>query len=573
VIAMSARGTQSASPEGGQADSLLDGSSVAALLIEIGRRLTLAGENPYKARAYARAAESLRLLAEPLAEVIAEGRLREIPGVGAALAATIRRLHEHGTTPHLEAMRAEVPSAVLDMLAVPGLRPPRVLDLFHKLGITSIDALEAACRQDRLAREKGFGPAFQAKILAGIELLRRSQGQRLIHHAAEHLRAVETSLRQLHPELSRIAPAGDVRRGCELVSDLALVAETPEGSGIQVIGAADTEVWLADRQRYGAALVLATGSSEHVEELKARAQARGLRFDKRGLYRGERLLPCPDERDLYAALDLPFIEAELREGRGEIRLAEAGRLPTLVSGPDIRGLLHCHTDFSDGGNTLADMAEATRARGFQYFGVADHSRTARYAGGLSIERVREQHEIVDALNAHYGGAFRILKGIESDILVDGSLDYPDEVLASFDFVVASVHNRFGLDLESQTERMIRAVSNPFTTILGHMTGRLLRRREGYRVDVEKILGACAEHGVAVEINASPHRLDLDWRWHQRGLELGCMFSINPDAHTIEELDLTAWGVLSARKGGIPPDRVLNCLSRDALERVLRDRHP
>ncbi len=217
------------------------------------------------------------------------------------------------------------------------------------------------------------------------------------------------------------------------------------------------------------------------------------------------------------------------------------------------------------------MAEATRARGFQYFGVADHSRTAAYAGGLSIDRVIEQHRLVDALNGQYSGTFRILKGIESDILVDGALDYPDEILATFDFVVASVHSRFGLDPAVQTERIIRAVSNPFTTILGHMTGRLLRRREGYRIDIERVLEACAAHGVAVEINANPHRLDLDWRWHRRALELGCLFSINPDAHDTDELDLTSWGVLQARKGGVPPDRVLNCLGLDELASFLASR--
>jgi DNA polymerase (family X) len=381
---------------------------------------------------------------------------------------------------------------------------------------------------------------------------------------------LETYLRRSHPELSRIVPAGDLRRGSELISSLALVAEAPEGSGIQVVDGTGARIWLADRRRYGVALVLATGSSEHVEELKARARIRGLRLDDQGLYRGKRLLPCPDERDVYAALGLPVIEPELREGRGEIALADAGRLPVLVTGHDLRGLLHCHTDFSDGANTLEEMADATRARGFEYFGVADHSRTARYAGGLSVERVRQQHDLVDALNAEDRGNFRILKGIESDILEDGSLDYPEEVLASFDFIVASVHSRFGLDPDTQTQRIVRAVSNPFTTILGHMTGRLLRRREGYQIDIERILRECADHGVAVEINANPHRLDLDWRWHQRGLELGCMFSINPDAHTVEELDLTCWGLLAARKGGIPRDRVLNCLSGDDLERVLAD---
>ena len=358
--------------------------------------------------------------------------------------------------------------------------------------------------------------------------------------------------------------------GSELVADLALVAETPTGSGIEILQVADrTKIWLADRRRWGVALVLATGSDRHLEELRSLAARRGLRLDEHGLFRGDNLIECTEEEDVYAALGLPFIAPELREGRGEIALATDRRLPRLVTNEDIRGLLHCHTDFSDGANTLEEMAEATRARGFHYFGVADHSRTAAYAGGLSIDRVIEQHRLVDVLNRRYSGTFRILKGIESDILVDGALDYPDEILATFDFVVASVHSRFGLDPAAQTERIIRAVSNPFTTILGHMTGRLLRRREGYRIDIERVLEACAAHGVAVEINANPHRLDLDWRWHRRALELGCLFSINPDAHDTDELDLTSWGVLQARKGGVPPDRVLNCLGLDSWRRSLR----
>ena len=512
------------------------------------------------------------LLSEPLEAVIAADRLREIPGVGAALAETIRQLHRDGTTPRLEAMRAEAPTSVLELLDIPGLRPQLVLDLYHKLGIAGVEELEAACRQNWLKSAKGFGASLQAKILDGIALMRRSRGQRLIHHATEDLAALEENLRRSHPELTRIVTAGDVRRGSELVADLALVAETPTGPGIEILQVSDrTKIWLTDRCRWGVALVLATGSDRHLKELRSLATRRGIRLDESGLHRGDKLIECTKEEDVYAALGLPFIAPELREGRGEIALAMERRLPRLVAHSDIRGLLHCHTDFSDGANTLEEMAEATRARGFQYFGVADHSRAAAYAGGLSIDRVIEQHRLVDALNSQNSGTFRILKGIETDILVDGALDYPIEILATFDFVVASVHSRFGLDPAIQTERIIRAVSNPFTTILGHMTGRLLRRREGYWIDIESVLEACAAHGVAVEINANPHRLDLDWRWHRRALELGCQFSINPDAHDTDELDLISWGVLQARKGGVPPDRVLNCLGLDELASFLASR--
>ena len=297
------------------------------------------------------------------------------------------------------------------------------------------------------------------------------------------------------------------------------------------------------RRRYALALFAATGWAEHIKQVRAFGEGRGVQLRDDGLYRGKRLLTCGTEEQLYRHLGLAYVPPELREGKGEVELAAADRLPSLVTMEDLRGLLDCHTDFSDGGNTLEEMAKATKRRGYGYFGVADHSRSASYAGGLSLERVEEQHGLADRLNRRFGSAFRILKGIESDILQDGALDYPDDVLGTFDFVVASVHSRFRMDRKAQTKRMLRAVANPFTTVLGHMTGRMLLRRPGYEIDVERVLRACAEHRVAVEINANPHRLDLDWRWHDRALDLGCMFSINPDAHSIAELDLTRWGVL------------------------------
>jgi DNA polymerase (family 10) len=402
--------------------------------------------------------------------------------------------------------------------------------------------------------------------------MRRSEGQRLIHHAEELLGSVAANLSRSHPELNRIALAGDYRRGCELVSDLFLVAEVPDGNSIRVLAAGgEVKLWLAERDRYGLALLLATGSVAHVAGLQEVASQRGLSLTREGLFRGAELLPCRTEEEVYAALDLPLIPPELREGAGEIEAALKGDLPVLVAEEDIRGLLHCHTDFSDGGNTLDEMAAATRKLGYGYFGIADHSQSAGYAGGLKPDRVTAQWELADELNRRFRGRFRILKGIESDILEDGSLDYPDEILTGFDYVVASVHSRFKLDPARQTERMLRAVANPHTTILGHLTGRLLLRREGYELDIDAVLRACAEHGVAVEINANPHRLDLDWRWYRRALELGCWLSINPDAHSAEELALTRWGVMVARKGGVPKDRVLNCLDRVQLEAWLAAR--
>ncbi|MGY4330812.1 histidinol phosphatase-like PHP family hydrolase [Bradyrhizobium sp. LB7.2] len=330
------------------------------------------------------------------------------------------------------------------------------------------------------------------------------------------------------------------------------------------------QVRLSDRKHFGAALLFATGSAAHVEQLQALAVKKGVRLETDGLHKGRTLI-ASGEIEIYRALGLPFIDPELREGRGEIELALKGKLPKLVTDKDLRGILHGHTDASDGTETLETMAKATRQRGFEYFGVADHSKSAHYAGGLSVEEIAQQYREADRLNKRFGKDFRILKGIESDILADGSLDYTDDVLARFDFVVASIHGRFKLDRKAQTQRLLRAIADPHTTIIGHMTGRQLQRRPGYEIDVEKVLRACAKHDVVVEINAHPWRLDLDWRWHQAAVEFGCMLSINPDAHSIPELDHMRWGVEMARKGGVPADRVLNAMALPEISRYLRQK--
>ena len=288
--------------------------------------------------------------------------------------------------------------------------------------------------------------------------------------------------------------------------------------------------------------------------------------------RGREIVASRAEEDVYKALGLPYIEPELREGRDEIALAKAGRLSRLVRSADVNGILHAHTDASDGVNTLEEMAEAARSRGYEYIGITDHSKSAHYAGGLTIPEVEEQHAEIDRLNERFGGRFRIFKGIESDILPDGSLDYPDEILRRFDLIIASVHGQFRMGRDAQTERLVRASANPFVSVIGHMTGRHLLRRPGYDLHIERVLHACAEHGVAVEINGNPWRLDLDWRWHQRGCELGCLFSINPDAHSVPEIDSsTHWGVEVARKGGLGRDRVVNALDLSAFTRWLDTR--
>jgi DNA polymerase (family 10) len=550
----------------------LTAADISLLLRELGDRMALQGGNPYRSRAYSRAADNLALSIIPIDQLIAEDRLTEIPGVGDALAAVITKLYETGEHPGLEKMRTETPQSVLEMLRVPGMRPDRIKKLYSDLGIASINDLEEAARSDRLKSTKGFGPAFQAKVLQGIEMSRRPQGRHL-HRANGAFGYATAELARSHPELTMITPAAEFRRGCELVGTLVMVAVDPQLKGKnRTITAGDSlTVHVTSKDRYGVTLLFATGSAEHIEALRIVAQSKGCTLDEDGLHKKNRILARQTEEDIYDALGLPFIQPELRETGAEVQMALEHKLPELVTRKDIRGVLHAHTTESDGADTLEDMAKATRDRGYAYLGLTDHSQTAHYAGGLKPDEVKAQQQQIEKLNKKLGAKFRVFKGIESDILPDGSLDYPDDILNSFDLIVASVHSQFRMNKSDQTERIIKAVSNPRTTVLGHVTGRQLLRRPGYEVDMEKILQACAEHGVAVEINANPWRLDLDWRWCARGLELGCLFSINPDAHSTEEIDNVQWGVLMARKGAVPKDRVLNTLSLAQFEAHLRQR--
>jgi DNA polymerase (family 10) len=539
-----------------------DAQTVANLLREYAHRSALRGANPYGTRAYLRAADSLLALSQPLDRVIAAGALTDIPGIGKSIADIVTKLHATGSHPSLEKLRKEVPAGVLDLFAVPGLRPDQIMKLYETLGVSSLAELEAAAKEDRIRPVNGLGASLQTKILKNLAITRSGKTQLHLHKAASLLEHAVAAVKRDHPEYSRVEIAGDFRRGCELVSELALVAQgkpvTPEEEN------SNLKIVVSDKKRFGASLLSATGSATHLEQLRELAREKGFELKGDGLYRDKKLITSASEEDIYEALGLQFIAPELREGRGEILLAAKHKLPDLVQDSDLRGILHCHTTASDGAETLGTMAEATRKRGFEYFGVADHSQSAHYAGGLSLEEIAEQHQEADRLNKRYGNQFRILKGIEADILADGSLDYPDSILEKFDFVVASVHSRFKMPKKEQTDRIIRAIQNPHTTIIGHMTGRQLQRRPGYEIDVDKILRACAKYGVAVEINAHPWRLDLDWRWHEKALELGCIFSINPDAHSIPELDHMHWGVEMARKGGVSADRVLNAMALPKL---------
>jgi DNA polymerase (family 10) len=546
----------------------LQNEDIARLLREYGQRSALLGGNPYRARAYRTAADSLATLSEPLADIIEAGELTAIPGIGDAIANIITKLHKTGSHPKLEELRKEFPETLLALLDIPGLRTEQVLKLYKETGISDIETLEKSLRADKIKDVKFLTPALKRKILQGIEIRQQSQDKKHIHRAAALAEQAEKNLKTNRPDLKNIIVAGELRRQCELVGDLVFVALGPKN---QKLKNGALTIWLCTEDKFGSTLLFATGSDAHLGELKKRARAKKLFLSSQGLKRGKKVIASRTEEEIYKTLDIPYIEPELREGRDEIEKVTKGRITSLVKMRDINGILHAHTEKSDGLNTLEEMAEAVRARGYQYFGVSDHSQSAYYAGGLKKDEISTQHKEVARLNKKYGDKFQIFKGIESDILVDGSLDYPESLLKKFDFIVASIHGQFRLDAGQQTARIIKAIENPYTTILGHMTGRQLLRRHGYDVDIEEILKACAAHGVAVEINANPWRLDVDWRWHQTAMEAGCVMSINPDAHSTSEIDNMKWGVAMARKGGIPPERVLNCMTLKQFKEFLASR--
>ncbi|NOY81049.1 MAG: DNA polymerase/3'-5' exonuclease PolX [Kiritimatiellaeota bacterium] len=562
----------------------------AVRLEEIARLLELKGENPFKVRAYTGAARTLRATKLDLPEFVEQAGAGKIRGIGKAISGKLETLLQTGSLPYLDELRAAFPESVRELLLIPGLGAAKVRALIEDLGVHSLGELEYACIENRLVALKGFGNKLQSKVLAGIRARRRYQNRFRLPEALEAADGALALLKSVGNGDARFETAGELRRFLETVNgldvlatgastskvtehlesrkDIGPVRHTPDGATFRFAGI-PVRLHFADRARAGAALVLCTGSKAHVEGLRRRAQTRGLRLGPDGLIRDDTPVETPNEAEVYTALGLPPIPPELREGRGEIEAAEHGRrFDNLVQRKDLLGVLHLHTTWSDGAGSLAEMAATAQRAGMKYLGVTDHSRNAFYAHGLQPDDVLRQHEEIDALNRELA-PFRIFKGIESDILPDGSLDYDDELLARFDFVIASVHSSFGQPADRMTERILRAVRNRFTTILGHPTGRLLLAREPYAVDMKRVLEAAAETGTAIELNANPHRLDLDWRLLARARELGVPVPICPDAHSPNGLGDVFFGVKTARKGGLTPADVLNCLPTDEVAAFFR----
>ena len=551
--------------------------SITRILEDIAMLLEIKGDNPFKTRAYYNAAKTLSGITN-LDELIKEKKLKEIKGIGEALSKKIEEYSETGKMEYYEELTKEVPGSLLELMEIPNLGPKKIKVLYDVLGITNIGELEYACKENRLVHLTGFGEKSQEKVLKGIEFLKRHKGEFLfgdIYPEAEGIRMQLSSL--IPPQLIEVC--GSIRRRKEIVRDMDILIASdnhekvtsffvsmPEVDEVLVTGETKTSVRMrsgivadlrvVSREEFPYALMYFTGSKEHNVRLRGIAKRKGWKLNEYGLFDGDSLVKCINEEEIYRALDLPYILPELREDSGEIESAEQGTLPLLIRLEDIQGTFHVHTDFSDGVDSLERVVQAAKKLGFSYVGISDHSKTAYYAGGLKPDAVLRQWEMIDRINEN-SSSFHIFKGIESDILPDGSLDYDDSILEGFDFVIASIHSSFTMKKDAMEKRILKAMENPYTTMLGHPTGRLLLSRDGYQVDMMNIIDGAARNHVILELNASPYRLDIDWRYMKYARAKGVMISINPDAHAVAGLGDVFYGVNIARKGWQESKDVLN----------------
>jgi DNA polymerase (family 10) len=562
----------------------MDSRAAAHLLHEIVALLELQGEDPAVPAPYAEAARSLAASeVHPLAQVMRRDRRRFAPEVIEVL----EELSTDGESTLLDQLRESTPEGLFEMMRVPGLGPSRIRRIHEGLGLDTLQELEEAARDGRLAGLPRFGTRMAEQVLRGIAWLKESGAQVLFPHGrAEAERFLAAVRRQ--PGVVRAEIGGAVRRHCETVRQVEIVAacsRDPEAvaaafarsPGVRdSVGSGTREVSI--RFDDGMRLILhcvsaeqfvvtwfrATGGEAHVGDVVARAARRGLTLGAHDLRRADGSpVELADEPALYAAVGLPWLPPELREGLGENEAAAAGTLPMLIELTDIRGALHCHSQYSDGGATIAELAAEARRRGWTYLGVSDHSQSAFYAGGLTAESLARQHDEIDAINASFSD-FRVLKGVEADILPCGRIDYPVEVLDRFDYVIASVHSRFGMNETQMTDRVLKALEDPHMAVLGHPTGRLLLTREPYAIDMEAVLARAGALGVAVELNADPHRLDLDWRLARSAARHGARIEIGPDAHSVDGLDNMALGIGMARKAWLTVADVINTRAADEV---------
>jgi DNA polymerase (family 10) len=570
---------------------------VVELFEEIAHLLELKGENVFKVRAYTNAARALETFTGDLETAVNEERLGEVAGVGKALAEKITEFVTTGELPYYDELRRGFPEGLFEMFELQGLGPKKIKILWEQLGIISVSQLEEACKEGRVADLKGFGEKTASNILSAIEARKKYAGSFRLGDIAVEAEHFLEQLKQV-PGVLHAAIAGSYRRRKETVHDLdflvasrsseavsefflthptveTVMARGETKSSVRLKSGIQADLRVVHPEQYPCALNYFTGSKEHNIALRSRALAKGWTLNEYRLGPDEKSkkshAPIPlihTEEDLYRALGLDYIEPELREARGEVDAAESHRLPKLIKMENLRGAFHNHTTASDGRSTLEEMAEAARELGLQYLGISDHSVSSYQAHGLDTKRLLNQVAEIRRLNEQYAPEFRLFAGVECDILKDGSLDYPDEVLAQLDYVVASVHAAFTLPQAEMTARIIRAMSNPYVTMLGHMSGRLLLSRDAYALDIPAVIDAAAQTRTVIELNANPRRLDMDWRWWPQAIEKGVRCSINPDAHHTSHLQFLWNGVAVARKGWLRARDVINTLPLGKIEAEL-----
>jgi DNA polymerase (family 10) len=569
----------------------MDKKEVAAVLEEIALLLDLAGENPFKVRAYESGARAVLTFPGDLDAARRSGELARVKGIGKSLTGVIEELLTRGDAALYRELQEKTPPGLLELLQVPGLGPKKARVLFHELNVTNLGELEYACRENRLTALPGFGAKSQERIRAALAGMRRYAGLFRLGDLLPLAESLAAHWRRV-PGLERLKVAGPVRRRLEVAAAIDLAGATLQPDQIlaalgKIVGTefaarrtglaevtlpqgVPLRLTLATPETFGAAWLAATGNGNHFLALQNLARQQHLELTPQGLWADGQLQPCREEADIYRRLGMSLIPPELREGLGEIEAVQAGSLPRLISPEDVKGCFHVHSYYSDGVNSLEELITAAGQRDWSFLGLSDHSQSAYYAGGLKPPDLKRQKQEVDAKRREHPD-FALFWGVESDILSDGSLDYPDEVLQGFDFVIASVHSQFNLKREAMTRRLLTAMGNPYCTMLGHSSGRLLLAREPYEHDLEAILTFAGAHRVIMEINASPYRLDLDWRWLRRAKELGILISINPDAHSLEGLDDVNYGVMVARKGWLAPEDVLNTYPPAEVAEILRRR--
>jgi len=570
-------------------DRTPDNAAIVSFLQRQASLMQLAGLNSFRVRAFDNAARRLEELEVDIAKMSLSDKLTEVDGIGKGLADFVAEFIESGTTAAYDELTETVPETLLDILRIPGLGTKKVKAIYDALQIASLEELEAACNGGRLDGLAGFGKKTQENILKGISSLARYQGQYRLDQALLDAGPIVEQL-LAHPATIRASVAGSLRRHKEVVKDVDIVLSTDSPAEVAAAFAAfpqvidvlsrgerkttvrlqsgiQVDLRLVADEHYASMLHHFTGSKDHNVGMRSRALSRDMHLNEYGLFHGKKgdgeRVSTADENELFGALDLSFVPAELREGLGELEIAEQGKLPELLQASEIRGILHVHTSASDGHASLEEMVDAVASRGYEYVSICDHSKSAGYVFGLKVADIEAQHAEIDKLQAHRDD-IRILKGIESDILRNGALDYDDEILATFDLVVVAIHNAMAMDEGALTERIIKALEHPATNIFAHPTGRLLLEREGLKINMEDVIAAAAANGVALELNTHPARLDLDWRWLRRAREAGCRIAVNPDAHKIPDLDNIELGTGIARKGWLTRQDVINTLTADEL---------